>query len=617
MVYGFFAPLARQSRTIKGMGRALTGLALPALLLSLLLGAQSARAQYGDTTEGTQESATYGGISQQEQQALDQKTRRFLEKFKEGRAPKNGGRHWDILTHHDHDQNGLSDHEGGQSTIEAGMDKAGKISAAKGSSRAEKINNAKDNAENCKNGWINGKVDGILCHNISSVIVDRGAAHGTDDRNKQGNWGEEHRVYDLTKEAVAEAKTAADTYSRRVIVEAADYDVNSTLPGRSAKDVGISDGGVGTDSKGRYGKLIVNADGSKSAVAPDIDVLHSEAAFLNEQAVNVIDREAKTLRALRLAGVDTSAGQTDADITHLIENTKADKVDGAIAQRIAERSTLGNKSCDSLGDTSLCTNALKNQQVRDVVVNKCLSDAGKDISAQRECRNTQKQQELVKKLSVSEIAAADASGKLGSAAYSAAQSKLTPDEKKEIQQNISKVKDCLQPGVWCWGGGGLAKGTQENTEGFKKGESTAFKKIKGDPGSGYSDTRELVFNRASQALRGPANQIAATMKNADFNEKTDAKTKAGSGIEYYKGWEELQKRAVERAKENGTNPATATTTQILRQDRSRGDGGTLGGLSSNQRPQPTQPPAAPPSVSRQAPTGNLMNPEFLVPGGGL
>jgi|GEM_PF-1417666 len=548
-----------------------------------------ARAQYADTTQGTQEnSAIYGGLSEADQRALDQKIGKNIERFKEGRAAKSGTRHWDILTHHDHDFDGLGDHKDSQNTLEGGMEKAGKIEAAKGKTREEKIQNATANAGRCKEGLIGASKDNP-CKNISSVIVDKGAAHGDEK--------DEHRVYDLSKEAVAEASNAAKAYANRVFAEAANYEVDA-----EAKKLGVADMGVGTDSKGRYGKLIKGTDGQVRAVAPNIDIMQSESAFLNEQAVNVIDKEAKTLRALRLAGVNTASGDKDPELVNLISHSKTEGIDDEVARRIAERSELGGaKVCAGKVEGDLkkaCDNVASELCQKNKDDPECLKNTLSGLTA--------------KEISSSKVAAESRDGTFSKIAYDEARKSIKGDAKAQarITNNVSLVKECMKPGVWCVGGVKAGSVDSKKVEGgVKNGEDIAFKKFLGDPGEVYTDTREIIFNQASQALRGGAANMMGQMRNADFNEKTDGKT----DIKYFREWEALQKRALQRAKELGIDPSRATVAEILKQDRQRGDGGTLRRPGSDAAPSSTRDAGVGGGVS-PPPRGNLMNQRFAVPG---
>jgi hypothetical protein len=568
--------------------------------LAALLEATAAQGDnLADTTLGTQENnARYGGISEQEQNALDEKTKKFLEGFKQGRAAKDGGRHWEILTLHDRDKDGIADH--GLNGLEANMDAAGKIKTKDEADpkRREEVDEQRKNAGRCKNGTIGGNADND-CRNVSSVIVDLGAAHG-DEKDA-------HRVYDLTREARDEAKKAADAYARRVTAEAANYEVDD-----EAKKLGYRDGGVGTDSKGRYGKILVDKDGKRMAVAPNIDYLHSEAAFLNQQAVNTVETEAKTLRAMRLAGVDTSKGGTDDDIARLIQNSKPGEVDDKLAERIAQRNIVGSESAGCSGSPSdpkypsYCKNIENNASFKsDFEAYKNDNCSRANVSA-TECVNNWKAG-----LTVNKIASRDS--KVGSLAYKKAYEELGDEKKKQIKTDVSSVKECMKPGVWCRGG------LNDRVDVVDGKASAAFRKIKGeDAAAVFTDTREAIFSQAAMAINGPADQMMNRMKQfeADFNKNNDAKTRGNSGIEYYKEWEELQKRAIQRAKQQGLDPSKMSTAEIFKQDRQRGDGGTLRRPGSDQAPVRAQPPG--PSTGRgrpgPPPSGNLMNPGFLVPG---
>lgn len=210
---------------------------------------------FHDTTTGTGNSQIKplgNQLSAEDEAKLERGARDQLRKFRKGRASSSvdqASRYSGILEMHDADYDGVSDHDNSANDLEGGMEK---VAVGRPGTSGVFRKNAleKSKAEACKN-----RDDG--CEAISGVIVDRGSAHGGPN--------EPHRVYEVAEEAKKNARAAGESYGRRTITEA------ST----------------------KKGSVTSNAD---------IDLLRTEAAWLEDQKERNLQNGWKFLRAKRLIG---------------------------------------------------------------------------------------------------------------------------------------------------------------------------------------------------------------------------------------------------------------------------------------------------------------------------
>lgn len=478
------------------------------------------------TTSGTQENTSaVGGLTDEEWSDIEKSNRDLKRKVIEGRAEyfiDGRSRQATIMEIHDQNLDGIVDHLNADGSIQ----EQGTLKAAIGdnpppetneAARIIAVDKAKANAGNCKEGK-DGK---YLCRNISAIIVDAGAAHGEDSS---------HRVYELTDKAQKNAKDAANQYSKKTLEDSSQY--------------GNIDGQFVVGS--RQGQVQL-ANGTSVAVAPNIDVLKSEVAWLETQKRRNINTTWRTLRATRLVTRNTSeAGSVDNEMSDLILKGANDEV---LAQRISARSSGLNGVLVCEGPKNVWNLCGENQK----------SSSNKSTIGSLESKgvNQNRIQELLRE----------------------AESKQSPEQKKKLQAEMNNIKNCLKRDTWC---------------------DETFQPVKGDPGNAFNDTRELVYSQLETAQDAPLDQFQNIMSSADFNQGTDRKTKTLPYQQMVKEIQAAQKSAKElqelNKKSGGPNidPRKQSTVQMFgrcyyrNRDGSCQDGSTLG-KGANTAPSQTGP----------------------------
>jgi hypothetical protein len=465
----------------------------------------------GDLQEKTD---TYGGIADSETKKLDAKAQAIVEKFKRGRRSYDqdpNSRYAKILQMHDADRDGITDHGSGGSGmpgIEGYMDKAaiGTDQIVDNKERAKKLDAAREqDSVNCHKGpdgrW-RRKDNEALCNDISAVIVDRGAAHdeGSErkvqfDSNKleiQGSGKlEEHRVYEMTTQARDASIKAGKEYATESVSDATDYGASES------SDVKVVKGQNGNAQKV---DVTVNGKTNTVEVAPNVDLLRSEAAYLEQHKAYIIQQTWKTIRANRLAQLSDASDQgiqgRDLEITNLVA---ANASDADIAKRIAEKSALAS--------TRVCEDGSP------VVNGKCgTGPAAKDpIALAKFVKDNANDQTKI------------------DAAYTEANKSLQGDKARlaGIQDNQAKIQNCLQPGKWC---------------------DDSYKEVPAgtNVGDAFRDTREYVFNQLEIAnSKGLKDFGTEMLNNYDFNAHTDAKTVDKPFTAMTKEYRDAQKKAQE------------------------------------------------------------------------
>jgi hypothetical protein len=433
---------------------------------------------FEDSTTGEQETDQNGGFSEADDAALDQETQKMIRKFRSGRASSGvrGGeksRVSSIFEMHDANVDGISDHANSNNDLEGGQEEAaigrrGLRTAEREKLLTEAWEKARDACykragvdgpepkDSKKLEAFNQKRNNCYIAYISPNIVDKGAAHGE---------GSSHRIYELSEESEQNAKATGQRYGAKAI-----------------RDIQTEQG----------------RDASGKDTAPNIDLLRSEAAWLEDQKQMNLRQGWKFLRARRLASQQDSVKMSRGEQEVLGEQIQAiyrrvpagnsaalDQADSKAAELIAERSAaLSQRVClatcqaqaecrgasaplrQAAGLSATTTNPPGDERV---LLSTC-------IAANRQVQP-----------------GFDARGRIEQARRN-----LSPEDRRELQRNVASVRRCLKQDAWC------------------KAADGKFVEVKGDPGNAFTDSRELIYHQADKAARGPLNQYMRTMQSADF-----------------------------------------------------------------------------------------------------
>ena len=613
--------------------------------------------QFGETTTGSVQEKEFG-ISAEEIATLDKTSQEILTKFKNGRVSSFKdvkSRYSGHLEMHDEDLDGLTDHRirKGQQNLEGQTDEAAfgsviedakqrafEIDGIISNDKQKDEDRIVNNVGNCKNGYIDGKKPedgGIPCQNISANILDAGPAHGQDVATLDDKRHiEKHRFVKVSDKAAANAKKAGENYGNATIEAAGSMDADALR----ASDPNAKVVNVG---KGKTQIEETYADGTKKVIkiAPDLDLLRSEYAWLEEQKKHRYDQSWKTLRASRLAGgigesYADKAGGVDDGLANMVASNASDDI---IAKNIVERQALSTKLdgayCipKNASMPVLCSKLSAPEREQGRYLSDYMRDTSVPGAEKRRAWDTAK----------NSYATDDPDG------YKSVQ--------KEITENLPEAKRCLGRDVWCQTIS-QKTGTLRNQRaalanknpsdpGIKaiddqlaaiqkqrdEGKLKNFVEVKGDVGAAFTDTREFVNARASRAWEGPVDQMINTMKSADFNERIDQANAKGAAngtpwadmVKQVKNIQKIQadleKDKQEYAAKSGKgqqyegykgtvkfnkgnfNTSTQSVMQMFGVNRSR-DGRTLveGRSPSNNRGiAPTQRPATSPSNSNGQP----------------
>lgn len=494
---------------------------------------------FSDTTTGTSESKT--GLSDTELQELDSYTQKQVERFRRGRESSGvgnlGSRYSGSLEMHDSDYDGISDHTNSNNALEGGIEEAaiGRAGISNPDERDKLLKEATLKA--CQTA--NPKNVALCVQNSSAVIIDRGAAHG--------NETDPHRIHELTQKATDKAKRAGSAYALQAGQEASNFETR-----------GLSQVEKTARPNTVRVKTVVNGKEvvREVKIGPDIDLVRSEVAWLEDQKDRNIQNGWKYYRAKRLVGVmgDGALGETVSKFYRSADPRDAQRQDAAFAQTIAEQAQLNNET--------LCINPSTKEATPLKTGQTC--PKGQETTTAGEFLKDEKNQTARLK-TIEELKKEKRNDK---------------DFNKRVQEAQSKIANCMKEGVWC-------DSNFENLVG-KKGVS--------DPAgvAASRDAREILYYNLQQAGRGPLNQFERTVTGADFNPQTDAKTQS-------KPYQDMQRQVREAQKaykdfiederknnpnspflRNGYNPNQMSARELFGRDPSR-DGKSLGRSSPLQQ----------------------------------
>ncbi len=559
------------------------------LRFTLLFGVVSSFAKFDKTSTGTQENISeVGGIAKDEEAKLNKDVQKQIQQFKQGRESSGvggRGRYSGNIEMHD-DYTGLTYHPDATSGLEKPMDDvATKGQNSSEQQRQEAIKKNTENAGRCKDGFIQGS-NGVACQNLSPVLVDMGPAHPGTEQNPE--LMEKHRIYDMTAEAKDAATKAGKDYGQQVIYDATSKE-NGTETEQALAEIGASST-FSENSKGQVTRTVRTKDGKSSTavMGAEVDLLRSEYGWLEQQKKDYTERAWKTIRAARLAGIETKDQGIDpttkSDMTEFIGLVSNDPGnDQAIAQRIQEfqEAKLNSFCLDANGNfsiekftngTSSCVQPTTTTALTPTTGDQPLNAQEQALFTQLQTKNNQR---IISDSDLKNIARAtassgtmslsnakrfvDASG--ASQLYAEARNNrgnLSPEKKKEIEQDIGKIQKCLQRDVWCSG----------NDVRDPKTGNVIAKKFEDAPAQSAdfsNDVREFMYTRYSQALEGPLANMGQAMTFQDFSKETDGATGSRGYQDYMQQW----KKAMDAAK---------TTIDVNRKYKQTAAGYGVGGI---------------------------------------
>jgi sulfur transfer protein SufE len=531
-------------------------------LVCLIGTAGLARAgEFSDTTTGrTEEKPESFGLP--ENRALTNRGKNIMKRFKAGRlssAKDVNSRYAGFLEMHDANLDGVTDHDvsDGNKGLEGRMTNL--LPAGKTLEERTIESRKKANQQMCgkEEGTWDEKTDskgnktqgGRACFSPSGIIVDMGAAHGGDKSP--------HRKLRLSKEAAEGAGEVGKEYGEATI--------------KNVEDIMREEYDLPANMK-----------------VAAIDQLKSEAAWLEEQKSNSLDRTWKSLRAARLAGIETSedtAIGAGADFMHEVDLEISKGADDAvIAEKIALNSRIQGEDVVNTG-----TESNPKWELYDEKKHKNLFTG----------KNPEQEQKL--RAQFADIPR-DQKDLLHAEALEAARQASEKDE--TYQEEVAKIKGCMNKDVWCHNQRTAAEAeSKESQSGAApssgaKPKSLAFTAVEGDPGSVFQDTRELVSIKLSDAQKAPIDKIEGIVTNYDFNRETDP--------EYFKELDALKKNSadMQKANEKRGNKYYDTATQSVQEFS-----GIRVGINDSYREEGTEDikqglPAGPKPASSSPPVNN-------------
>lgn len=476
--------------------------------VGLALSASAQQSKFFDTTDGNPKTDTKGGILPSDEATISAETQKLLDRFRSGRYSSNKdgkSRYSGILEMHDEDFDGVTDHDNPGNSLEGGMDEAAiGQKGGSGENRRKALAKQRENAGNCKDGFVNGNKK-FPCKNISAVIVDRGAAHGP---GGEKDAEEPHRILELSDKAYAKAKQAGQAYGDSAVNAAEDYVGPAPAGAQGIKDKN----GLVTSMKVQSGDQTTTVK-----VGANVDLLKSEYAWLERQKQRQIDLEWQSLRAARLAGAekDPTAIRLFADVFG--NNNMSDQQrQQEAATRIFEWSQIS--------DLDVCMKSGEFLKSDSNGKPNCSGENNDPIGTLSEFLSQKQDPDLAQK-------------KWAEARKLVGQGDLKPKEKKEMAQEVAKIRNCLGRDVWCYDRKHAMAAMQKNNQNGNGGGNNAnargnnnnqkdltWTPVQGDPGNAFDDVREALFNRLSAANAGGLDNFKKVMSTIDFNEKTDAKT---------------------------------------------------------------------------------------------
>lgn len=523
-----------------------------------------AQTKYNDSTTGGSDENTsvFGGISQEEIDALNQAEQAALKKFREGRqsSAKDSQSRFSGLEFHDEDGDGIADHDNTANDMEGGMDIAAiKQKGLRGQEREDKLQEARARAgKNCvphpdglkdgdkkpiyirkgsyKKSTIPGApADYAFCTNISANLVDMGAAHGDDATDP-------HRVYELTEEAYNKAtnfdsgKKYSD-YSLSMFNSAANYDAKKYGLG-VAKNIGSDKSQIQVQQPNGQTQIV--------NVAPDIDLLRSEAAWLEQQKLASIEKHRLSLTMKKYLGAEGSDFDKGASSLVWANGTIDENAKKLLAQRIAEDGPVGNNSYVDNSNPGRPVTIDKNDFTtkRD----SCITSAGTNSDAKRACY--QKFMTLSDFMSDQSTNGADKKRlwEEGRRAVASSQDRNVQQELKDAQADVDLYKECLETGTWCINAEKvrqkikadyakanpngpdlspqqLDKEMKKQLQGYDPAKPKVLYKFTGsDVGVAFTDTREYNLTQLEIASKGPLGNFERTMRGMDLGPEVDQKT---------------------------------------------------------------------------------------------
>jgi hypothetical protein len=474
---------------------------------ALLFSSASIAEKFEISTTGIDNSNAHDGLTPEQIKTLDKKTQDVINRFNKGRTDSSvggAGRYSGTLEMHDADYDGITDHGNANNALEGGQEDAalGKGSRMPGGAkRNEALEKARRKAGKCTDK------PGEYCGNISANLVDRGPAHGKDTPEKR----EPHRVYELTDEAKKNAEQAGKTYATQVIQDAGQYDASGA---KGVRNVGADKNQV---------EVFDGRKWTRQNVAANPELLRSEAAWLEEQKARNVQNGWKMLRAKRLIGQIRAANENNIgwdDQLSSDEKKEYFKINpGAHPNLISDHDVdeLVNstyRSASQTGDTSR-----EDQQLMAALSKKAAAELAR------------RQQYLTMVLK-----------RRGASTDPAVDKRAIEESQKQLQVNNDLLAKCMAQGAWCTNNSKLdpkLRGKLPNPPSTASPNAPRptvdlvdIAKAGQDPGAAYQDTRELNYNLADQARRGPLANNVNNVRNSDFSENSDRATGAKIFNEY-------------------------------------------------------------------------------------
>lgn len=434
-----------------------------------------------------QESNNFYGLTPEEQALLNKDSKEFVEKFKGGRAEdwkKPNTRNFNILTQHDHNGDGVTDHSAiglGASTLEAVENKAAKNIGEKdgGKSVEDNIKKWRDEQEKltkCREKLYKLPAEKQLsadqveavCYQPSPNLVNVGGAHdGPNDS---------HRIYQMTEEAIKGAKDAGKAYADRAWAESANYKGNPDVRKGSKS-------GMVQVRAFRNGKEVWE----EKEVGTNPDLIQSEVAWLEEHKQINLTQNFKVLRARNLARAefkdDNSFDETVADAYHGTTKEDIKKGDEAVMKLVAEKRVINTER--------FCWND---------------KTASKVPPGKTDCGGPDKPAETIEehRATLEKATALNKDGKKltveeQTAMRESAIKNLDKDGKDLLAKEGEKIKKCLTVGMFC----------------NKSDLSEA--KTEDQVGASFRDSREYVYGSTMTGNRGSLKKYEKDMnQNYDF-----------------------------------------------------------------------------------------------------
>lgn len=437
-----------------------------------------------DTTTGdVEEGDEFYGMDASD--ANTSEAQRLINQFKQGRLSSNrdrNSRFSGTLEFHDSNHDGVVDHDvdPGSGGLEGEL--RGLVEGEGNHLDEIAANALKEQNKGTCDGEEYGKKnkDGnrTTCHNMSGIIVDTGASHGGDEEGF-------HRTYKLSNDAREIAERIGRQYGERAL----------------------------EDIMNLYQETYGDRLGGQDRVAA-VDLKRSEAAWLEQQKETIYDRQWRLLRAARLAGYDGAdqrvAGTRGAVFMHELESKLAN---GASEQELASiiAEEQGVRSAD-----------LGYENGKWIPLS-AASDPTKAASdAQAELENLPGYDP--DKPAVATVAGLGRLGldkseieEIADEVRQENEASLTSAQRQQQQEDAEKIAGCMEANTWCHTENSAAIATNDPNNPVEK-----YSEVRGDPGSVFEDTRELIAQKMAEIQTLPVNEIRNSLReiSLDFNEQT-------------------------------------------------------------------------------------------------